>query len=51
MGVPEPAPPLPVCVSGGVGDGHLPLPGPPGAARPWVHFARGLEGRGLLSEA
>lgn len=36
--------------SGSVGDGYLPLPGPPGVAHPWGYSARGLEGRGLLSQ-
>lgn len=35
---------------GSLGDCYFSLPGPRGAAHPWGHSARGLEGRGLLSQ-
>lgn len=35
---------------GSLGDSHFSLSGPPGVAHPWGHSARGLEGRGLLSQ-
>lgn len=34
--------------TGGVGDGHLSLPGSAGPAHPWGHASRSLEGCGFL---